>query len=106
MFREKFAIAENLRSNVESPTIVGAQAANELLDINEIKASFVLTVYGNRIYVSARSIDEVNVQVIMEKLGGGGHMNAAGAQFEHTDIDRAVKAVEDVIDKMLEKGDL
>ena len=42
----------------------------------------------------------------MEKLGGGGHMNAAGAQFEHTDIDRAVKAVEDVIDKMLEKGDL
>lgn len=106
VFREKFAIAENLRSNVESPTIVGAQAANELLDINEIKASFVLTVYGNRIYVSARSIDEVNVQVIMEKLGGGGHMNAAGAQFDHTDIDRAVKAVEDVIDKMLEKGDL
>lgn len=106
VFREKFAIAKNLQSNVESPTIIGAQAANELLDINEVKASFVLTVYGNRIYVSARSIDEVNVQVIMEKLGGGGHMNAAGAQFEHTDIDRAVKAVEDVIDKMLEKGDL
>lgn len=106
VFREKFAIAKNLRSNVESPTIIGAQAANELLDINEIKASFVLTVYGNRIYVSARSIDEVNVQVIMEKLGGGGHMNAAGAQFDHTDIDLAVKTVEDVIDKMLEKGDL
>lgn len=106
VFREKFAIAKNLQSNVESPTIIGAQAANELLDINEVKASFVLTVYGNRIYVSARSIDEVNVQVIMEKLGGGGHMNAAGAQFEHTDIDLAVKAVEDVIDKMLEKGDL
>lgn len=106
VFREKFAIAKNLRSNVESPTIIGAQAANELLDINEIKASFVLTVYGNRIYVSARSIDEVNVQVIMEKMGGGGHMNAAGAQFDHTDIDLAVKTVEDVIDKMLEKGDL
>lgn len=48
----------------------------------QIKASFVLTEYNGRIYVSARSIDEVNVQVMMEKLGGGGHMNASGAQFE------------------------
>lgn len=106
VFREKFAIAKNICSNVESPTIIGAQAANELLDINEIKASFVLTVYNNRIYVSARSIDEVNVQVIMEKLGGGGHMNAAGTQFDHTDIDAAVRMVENVIENMLEKGDL
>ena len=45
-----------------------------------VKASFVLTDYNNVIYISARAIDEVNVQVIMEKLGGGGHMNVAGAQ--------------------------
>lgn len=106
VFHEKFAIAKNLCTNVESPTIIGAQAANELLEINEIKASFVLTVYNGRIYVSARSIDEVNVQVIMEKLGGGGHMNASGAQFDHTDIDAAVMSVRRVIEDMLEKGDL
>ncbi len=106
VFCEKYAIAKNLCSNVESPTILGAQAANELLEINEIKASFVLTVYNGRIYVSARSIDEANVQVIMEKLGGGGHINAAGAQFEHTDMESAVEDVKRVIRTMLEKGDI
>lgn len=106
VFCEKFAIAKNLCSNVESPTIIGAQAANELLEINEVKASFVLTIYNGRIYISARSIDEVNVQIIMEKLGGGGHMNAAGAQFDHTDIDEAVKALKNVIETMQEKGDI
>ena len=64
------------------------------MDINEMKASFVLTTYNGRIYVSARSIDEVNVQIIMERLGGGGHMNASGAQFDHTDMDEAVADVE------------
>ncbi|MGN1166407.1 MAG: DHH family phosphoesterase [Lachnospiraceae bacterium] len=106
VFCEKFAIAKNLCSNVESPTIIGAQAANELLEINEVKASFVLTIYNGRIYISARSIDEVNVQVIMEKLGGGGHMNAAGAQFNHTDMDEAVSALKKVIETMQEKGDI
>lgn len=106
VFCGKFAIAKNLRSDTESPTIIGAQAANELLEISEIKASFVLTVYNERIYVSARSIDEVNVQIIMERLGGGGHINAAGAQFDYTDIDRAVLEVKHVVEKMQEKGDI
>ncbi len=56
------------------------------------------------IYVSARSIDEVNVQIIMERLGGGGHMNAAGAQFNHTDMDEAVACLKQ-IDEMIEGGD-
>ncbi len=106
VFCEKFAIAKNFCSDAESPTIIGAQAANELLEINQIKASFVLTVYNGRIYVSARSIDEINVQVIMEKLGGGGHINAAGAQFDYTDMDRAVGEVKNVIEMMQEKGDI
>ncbi len=106
VYHEKFAIAKGENLHIESPTIIGAQAANELLDINEIKASFVLTVYNGRIYVSARSIDEVNVQIIMEKLGGGGHMNAAGVQFDYTNIDRAVRELKNVIDTMMEKGDI
>ncbi len=68
--------------DLDSPTVVGAQAANELLNIAGCKASFVLTQYNNEVYISARAIDEVNVQVMMEKMGGGGHMNIAGAQVK------------------------
>lgn len=105
VYRKEYAIAR-CPSNIESPTVLGAQAANELLDISCIKASFVLTVYGGKIYLSARSIDEVNVQVIAEKLGGGGHMNSAGAQFDHTDVDEAIKSLKAVIDQMIEEGDI
>ncbi len=105
VYHNKFAIARGVDLHI-SPTIIGAQAANELLDISEIKASFVLTEYNGRIYVSARSIDEVNVQIIMERLGGGGHMNASGAQFNHTDMDEAVACLKQVIDEMIEGGDL
>ena len=80
--------------------------ANELLDINEIKASFVLTEYNDKIYVSARSIDEINVQVIMERLGGGGHLNASGAQFNHTNMKEAVACLKEVIDEMIKGGDI
>lgn len=106
VYHEKFAIAKGVNLHIESPTIIGAQAANELLDISQIKASFVLTEYNGRIYVSARSIDEVNVQIIMERLGGGGHMNASGAQFNHTDMDEAVACLKQVIDDMMERGDI
>ena len=74
--------------DLESPTIVGAMAANELLNIIGIKASFVLTQYNDRIY-KLRSIDEINVQLIMERLGGGGHLNVAGAQLRNMTIVQA-----------------
>lgn len=106
VYLEKFAIARGENLHIESPTIIGAQAANELLDIDKIKASFVLTEYNERIYISARSIDEVNVQIIMEKLGGGGHMNASGAQFDHTYMNKAVTDLKRVLDDMTEKGDI
>ena len=64
--------------------VVGAQAANELLNIAGVKASFVLTPYNKEVYVSARAIDEVNVQIMMERMGGGGHLNIAGAQLKES----------------------
>ncbi len=76
-----FAISVCPSEGLESPTVVGAQAANELLDIVGIKASVVLSQFNGTVYLSARSIDEVNVQVMMEKLGGGGHRTIAGAQL-------------------------
>ncbi len=106
VFHEEYAIAQCTNQQIESPTILGAQAADELLDIRGIKASFVLTEYNGKIYVSARAIDEVNVQVIMERLGGGGHINTAGAQFQHTDMDEAIASLKELIDSMIKKGDL
>ena len=58
------------------------------------------------IYISARSIDEVNVQVIMEKLGGGGHMNIAGAQMENTTMENAIQTLKNTLDNMIKEGDI
>ena len=101
-----FAITVCASSEVDSPTILGAQVANELLNINNIKASFVLTEYNNQIYISARSIDEANVQIIMEKLGGGGHLSVAGTQLKNTTMEEAISLMKATLDKMMEEGEL
>lgn len=106
VYRGVFAISICPAENVESPTIVGAQAANELLNIIGIKASFVLTEYNDRIYISSRSIDEINVQLIMERLGGGGHLTVAGAQMRDCSIIQAKHAIEQTLDEMLKEGDI
>ena len=106
IFEGCFAISTCPSEGIESPTVVGAQAANELLDIAGIKASVVMTFYNNTIYLSARSIDEVNVQVMMEKLGGGGHRTIAGAQLKDMSLEEARDRVKEVIKDMLEKGDI
>ena len=106
IFENYFAISQCPADGVDSPTIVGAQAANELLNIAGMKASVVLTPYNGKIYISARSIDEVNVQVMMEKLGGGGHRTIAGAQLENVTVEEAREQVKAVIREMLEKGDI
>ncbi len=106
IYKDNFALSVCPAEGIESPTIIGAQAANELLDIVGMKASFVLTQYNGIIYVSARSIDEVNVQVMMEKLGGGGHRTIAGAQLKDMTIEEAKDKIKGVIQAMLEKGDI
>ncbi len=106
VYRDVFSIGVCPADGLQSPTVVGAQAANELLDIQGIKASIVLTMLHNTVYLSARSMDEVNVQVMMEQLGGGGHRTIAGAQLEGVTIEAARRQVKEVIDHMLEKGDI
>ena len=91
---------------IDSPTVLGAQVANELLNIVNIKASFVMTEYNNKIFMSARSIYEVNVQVIMEKLGGSGHMSVAGAQFTDCSIEEAKQRLMNTLSEMAKEGDL
>ena len=106
IYRDVYAISVCKAQGVQSPTIVGAQAANELLNIKGIKASFILTDYQDRIFISARSIDEVNVQIIMERMGGGGHMNTAGVQLEGVTIDDAMNLIKETLDAMIEEGEL
>lgn len=106
IYRQNFAISVCTAEDLPSPTIIGAQAANELLNIRGIKASFVLTEYQGLIYISARSIDEVNVQVIMERMGGGGHMNVAACQLESTGIAEAIGALKNTLDDMLDNNEI
>ncbi|MCC8067394.1 MAG: DHH family phosphoesterase [Clostridiales bacterium] len=103
-YMDCYAITVCPSQGIESPTVVGAQAANELLNIIGVKASFVLTDYNDRIYISARAIDEVNVQLIMERLGGGGHMNIAGAQLAGVDVDQARVMLKEVLTQMTKEG--
>ena len=104
VYMDAFAISVCPAEGLDSPTIIGAQAANELLEIRGIKASVVLTDYNGTIYFSARSIDEVNVQVMMEKLGGGGHRTIAGAQMQKVSIEEAKERLKEVIRQMVEEG--
>ncbi|MBO4515338.1 MAG: DHH family phosphoesterase [Lachnospiraceae bacterium] len=106
IYRQAFAISVCTAEDLPSPTVIGAQAANELLNIRGVKASFVLTDYQGKIYVSARSIDEVNVQIIMERMGGGGHMTVAACQMEGTGLVEAIGILKGTLDEMLDGGEI
>ncbi len=106
IYKQCFAISVCTAQDLPSPTVIGAQAANELLNIKGVKASFVLTDFQGKIYVSARSIDEVNVQVIMERMGGGGHMNTAACQMEGMGLIEAIGVLKRTIDSMLENEEI
>lgn len=106
IFMDSFAIAPCNADDCESPTVVGAKIADDLLDINGIRATFVLTAYEGKIYISARSIDELNVQVVMEKMGGGGHITSAGAQLEDCTLEEGTQKVKELLNKLKEEGDI
>ncbi len=96
-------------SDVESESIqlIAAQAADDLLNIRGIKASFVIAKKNDgTVFISGRSLGEVNVQVVLEQLGGGGHLEVAGAQFSDTDIDTVKNMLIQSIDKNYEEGAL
>ncbi|MDD7208932.1 MAG: DHH family phosphoesterase [Lachnospiraceae bacterium] len=106
IFMDEFAISTFDGENITGATIVGAKAANALLNVQGIRGSFVLTSLGNCVYISARSIDELNVQVIMEKFGGGGHLTMAAAQLKDSSLPQAVSQLKEVLNTMHEEGDI
>ena len=106
IFMDEFAVSVCPSEGLHSPTVVSAQAANELLNTRGIKATFVMTEYNGQVYISARAIDEVNVQLIMERLGGGGHLSVAGAQLSDYTLEEAKALLKSTIMEMKEEGDI
>lgn len=96
LYRQEIAIAA---LNSGTTRVLAAQAADELLNISGITASFVIYPQGEEVIVSARSIGEVNVQIVLEGLGGGGNAATAGAQIHGS-------SVKEVVDRIIEKLDI
>lgn len=84
--------------------IICAKAADELITISDITASFVIGNVGDKICISGRSIGDINVQVILEKLGGGGHITVAGAQLHELTLEEAKKLVIEKINEYLSEN--
>ena len=105
VFADYYAITTVPSNATGNIPVIGAKVANSLLEMKNIKASFVLSEYKSRIQISARSIDDANVQLIMEKLGGGGHSTVAAAQLDMS-LSEAVAALKEVITNMIKEGDL
>lgn len=88
----------------KNANIICAKSADELLTIGNITASFVLGNIGEKITISGRSIGDINVQVILEKMGGGGHITLAGAQIEDKTIDEVKRELIDKINEYFEEN--
>lgn len=105
IYRDGFAIAVGGEEEAYDQVLI-AQAADTLLSMSGVTASFVLSQREDKkTGISARSLGDVNVQMMMESLGGGGHLTNAAAQMEHTNLDKAVEELKAIIDQTLEGGD-
>ncbi|HZK00391.1 MAG TPA: DHH family phosphoesterase [Tissierellaceae bacterium] len=94
-----------LERDIDNGLLIAAQSANELLDIKGVQASFVLTFSNDRIHISGRSLGSISVQIIMERLGGGGHLTSAGTQLIGVSMDEAEEKLIDTIDKYFREGE-
>lgn len=104
IYKEHIAISIS-PSDVKDATLIAAQAADELLNIHGIVCSFVLTHYKNQVFISGRSLGDISVQLILEKLGGGGHLAVAGAQLLDVDFEEAIELLKKAIDEYMEEGE-
>ena len=92
-------------SDLIEDTVLAAQAADELLNITGIEASFVIVKVGDEIFISGRSLGKINVQLILETLGGGGHMTMAGTKFTSMKLEDVVMKLKDAIDEYFREGE-
>ena len=93
-------------TGTESPLVLTAKIANEMLNIAGVRASFVIAQVGDDVKISARAIDDVNVQIIMERMGGGGHANIAAAQFANANAEDIKEKLVELLNEMYTEGDI
>jgi c-di-AMP phosphodiesterase-like protein len=91
-------------SGIKNGSLIAAQAADSLLTIKGIHTSFVLYPDNGDVIISGRSLGNVNVQMVLEKLGGGGHLSVAGAQLNDVELDEAKEKVISALKDYLEEG--
>ncbi len=103
MMEQGIAISACPQDTAYSP-LIAAQAADELISIKGVEASFVLAEKGGAIIISGRSLGELNVQLILEKLGGGGHLAVAGAQLKGLTMDEAISQLTTAIHEYLKEA--
>ncbi len=104
-YKHCISIAKCEKNDADMQTIV-AQAADELLNISDISCSFVLCDMGDTVIISARSLGTYNIQVIMEKLGGGGHMTIAATKLYGVDLDTAEQMLKNAIKEYIAENNL
>lgn len=102
IYRERIAIATSVGTGSSNDRILAAKAADKLLSVRDVNAAFTLILTGDTVHVSARSDGSINVQLILEQVGGGGHFDAAGAAFEDCSLAEAEQTLTDAIDSYLD----
>ena len=102
IYRDTIAITTSMGSGSGDDRTAASKAADKLLTVKNVDASFALVPIGNVIHISARSNGAVNVQLILEKLGGGGHFNIAGAQIQTKDMRETLERLKNAIDEYLD----
>ena len=102
IYRGRIAIATSTGSGSSNDRILAAKAADKLLSVRDVNAAFTLILTGETVNVSARSDGSINVQLILEQVGGGGHFDAAGAAFEECTLEEAEQRLTAAIDNYLD----
>ena len=103
IYRDSIAITSVADTASSNPRVLAAKAADKLLTIKNISAAFALILIGNTVSISARSDGSINVQLILEKLHGGGHFDVAGAQVVDESIMNVLETLKQSIDDYFEE---
>ena len=102
IYRDRIAITSAIGTGSPNDRILAAKAADKLLSVRDVSAAFALILIGDTVHVSARSDGSVNVQLISERIGGGGHFDAAGAAIAESTLEEAEELLRDAIDGYFE----
>ena len=105
LIMEKGIAISTCPEGVTDASLIAAQAADELITIKDIQAAFVLANADGVIMISGRSTGLINVQLILEKIGGGGHMTVAGAQIKNMTVDGAIEMLTQAIQTYLQEAE-